>query len=200
MKSYVVVSILVLILIFVLSGGLNYILTSKNSAQVTTDTNTVRSKPCLGMKVFTQADNSGNSTEKEIPCKQISCAVWAQVNLTQQRMYLYENGKLLDTFKVSTGDRRHKTPIMDRRFGGRLYRKYTSRKFPGGDYMGLGNMPYVVFIKGGYAIHGTTPGNFAKLGKVASHGCIRLHPDHAKIFYDLIKKAGAANTWISVTY
>jgi lipoprotein-anchoring transpeptidase ErfK/SrfK len=133
-------------------------------------------------------------------CTQIQCAVWANVNLTEQQMYLYENGNIVGTYKVSSGDRKHKTPIMDRRFGGRMYLKYTSKKFPGGNYMGLGNMPYVVFIKGGYAIHGTTPGSFKKLGKVASHGCIRLHPDNAKIFYDLIKKYGASNTWITVQY
>jgi lipoprotein-anchoring transpeptidase ErfK/SrfK len=133
-------------------------------------------------------------------CQQIACALWAQVNLTEQQMYLYENGILIGTYKVSTGIKRRKTPTMERRFEGRMYRKYTSKKFPGGDFMGLGNMPYVVFIKGGYAIHGTTPGSFNMLGKVASHGCIRLHPDNAKIFFDLIHKVGAKNVWISVTY
>jgi lipoprotein-anchoring transpeptidase ErfK/SrfK len=131
-------------------------------------------------------------------CQQIECALWAKVNLSEQKMELYENGVLTNTFKVSTGDKRHKTPAMNRRFGGRMYLKYTSKKFPGGDFMGLGNMPYVVFVKGGYAIHGTTPGNFNRLGKVASHGCIRLHPDNAKIFFELIKKVGNDNTWITV--
>ena len=64
--------------------------------------------------------------------------------------------------------------------------------------MGMGNMPYVVFIRGGYAIHGTTPGNFAKLGTPASHGCIRLHPVNARIFYELVKLTGLADTWITV--
>jgi lipoprotein-anchoring transpeptidase ErfK/SrfK len=149
-----------------------------------------------------ELQNDSTLTTKPIVdnCKQIECALWAKVNLSEQQMYLYENGNLIGVYKVSTGDKRHKTPVMDRRFGGRMYLKYTSKKFPGGNYMGLGNMPYVVFIKGGYAIHGTTPGSFKRLGKVASHGCIRLHPDNAKIFYDLIKQYGAKNTWISVLY
>jgi lipoprotein-anchoring transpeptidase ErfK/SrfK len=130
--------------------------------------------------------------------KQIDCAVWANVSLAEQKLYLYENGILIDTFKISSGDRKHKTPSMDRKFTGRMYKKYTSKKFPGGNYMGLGNMPYVMFIRGGYAIHGTTPGNFALLGKPASHGCIRLHPDHAKVFYELIEKNGVENVWITV--
>ncbi|HQX95541.1 MAG TPA: L,D-transpeptidase family protein, partial [Chitinophagaceae bacterium] len=49
-----------------------------------------------------------------------------------------------------------------------------------------------------YAIHGTTTGNFAKLGTRASHGCIRLHPDNAKIFNALVKTVGLNNTWVSI--
>ena len=59
-------------------------------------------------------------------------------------------------------------------------------------------MPYAVFVKGGYAIHGTTPGNFSKLGRRASHGCIRMPPDNAKIFYELVKKIGLQNTWVTI--
>jgi hypothetical protein len=46
------------------------------------------------------------------------------------------------------------------RGSGPIFKKYTSKKFSGGNYEGLANMPYAVFIKGGYAIHGTTTGNF----------------------------------------
>jgi lipoprotein-anchoring transpeptidase ErfK/SrfK len=59
-------------------------------------------------------------------------------------------------------------------------------------------MPYAVFIRGGYAIHGTTPGNFSKLGTRASHGCIRLHPDNAKLFNELVKRVGLENTWVKI--
>ena len=59
-------------------------------------------------------------------------------------------------------------------------------------------MPYAVFLQGGYAIHGTTMGNFLKLGTKASHGCIRLHPDNAKVFNALVKTVGLQETWISI--
>ncbi|QLH48282.1 MAG: L,D-transpeptidase [Bacteroidota bacterium] len=36
------------------------------------------------------------------------------------------------------------------------------------------------------------------MGKKASHGCIRLHPDQAKIFFELVRKVGIENTWITV--
>jgi hypothetical protein len=131
-------------------------------------------------------------------CKQAQCRVWAKIIKSEQRLYLYIDGQFVDTFKVSTGIKKHETPVMDRRPSGPTFQKYTSKKFPGGNYNGLGNMPYAVFIRGGYAIHGTTQGNIKKLGKKASHGCIRLHPDNGKIFFELVRKAGLENTWITI--
>lgn len=69
---------------------------------------------------------------------------------------------------------------------------------PGGDYNGLGNMPYAVFVRGGYAIHGTTKGNWPKLGTPASKGCIRLHPDNGFIFNRLVRAVGVRAAWVSV--
>ncbi len=57
-------------------------------------------------------------------------------------------------------------------------------------------MPWSVFFYKGYAIHGTT--EISQLGRPASHGCVRLHPDNARIFYDLVNAYGKANTRISV--
>lgn len=72
------------------------------------------------------------------------------------------------------------------------------RRIPGGDYNGLGNMPYAVFIRGGYAIHGTIAANWSKLGTPASKGCIRLHPDNGFIFNRLVRASGVAQAWVSV--
>ncbi|MBL7766414.1 MAG: L,D-transpeptidase [Chitinophagaceae bacterium] len=138
-------------------------------------------------------------TTRSKDCRQQQCALWAHVILSEQKLYLYVQGQLIDTFKVSTGIKGRETPEMDKRPDGRMYKKYTSNKFPGGNYMGLGNMPYVVFISGGFAIHGTTKGNIKKLGKRASHGCIRLHPDNGRIFYEMVKAAGNKNTWVTIS-
>jgi lipoprotein-anchoring transpeptidase ErfK/SrfK len=54
-----------------------------------------------------------------------------------------------------------------------------------------------VFFHGGYAIPGTT--EVRRLGRPASHGCIRLHPDNAKVFYTLVLKNGRENTTITIT-
>lgn len=141
---------------------------------------------------------ASRKTPENISCREKDCLLYAVVVKSTQQMYLYIEGELKDSFYVSTGIKKHRTPDINVRPTGPLFIKYTSRKFPGGNYRGLGNMPYAVFVKGGYAIHGTTPGNFSKLGTVASHGCIRLHPDNARIFYELVKLFGLNNTWLSV--
>jgi lipoprotein-anchoring transpeptidase ErfK/SrfK len=138
-------------------------------------------------------DSNGN------PAKQAQCKVWAKVSKKDQRLYLFIDGEPVDTFKVSSGDKQHETPNFDTRVDGRMFKKYTSKKYPGGNYNGLGNMPYVVFIRGGYALHGTTLGNIPKLGRKASHGCVRLHPNNAKIFFELVQNVGPENVWVTIS-
>jgi lipoprotein-anchoring transpeptidase ErfK/SrfK len=58
-------------------------------------------------------------------------------------------------------------------------------------------MPWSVFYNGGYAVHGTT--DIKRLGAPASHGCIRLHPDHARTFFKLVQANGMKNTRVQVT-
>ena len=131
-------------------------------------------------------------------CKRETCKVWAKISLDEQKLYLYQDGVLTDVWLVSTGGPGHGTPAMELHPNGRIYDKYTSTKFPEGDYNGLGNMPYAVFLKGGFAIHGTTKGNFKRLGTKASHGCIRLHPDNGFTFNRLVRQYGIQNVWVSV--
>lgn len=132
-------------------------------------------------------------------CKGMDCLLYVEIEKSTQTMFLYLLSELKDSFKVSTGKGKYETPDMELHPGGPVLTKYTSRKFPGGNYKGFGNMPYAVFLKNGYAIHGTTPGNFALLGTKASHGCIRLHPDNAKILNALIKTVGLSQTWVTIT-
>ena len=58
-------------------------------------------------------------------------------------------------------------------------------------------MPNSVFFLGGYAIHGT--GHLKALGRPASHGCIRLHPQNAARLFGLIQKHGLGATRITIT-
>lgn len=131
-------------------------------------------------------------------CQKFDCPVYVLVDKGEQSLSLYIHGSLVHTWSVSTGAPKSETPPWEGHPNGRIYDAYTSKKNPGGDYKGLGNMPYAVFLHGGYAIHGTTEANFKKLGTKASHGCVRVHPDHGKIFNRLVRQYGVAATWVSI--
>ncbi len=49
-------------------------------------------------------------------------------------------------------------------------------------------MPHAIFYDGHYAIHGT--GAIHLLGRTASMGCTRLHPDNAKTLFEMVKARG----------
>ena len=152
-----------------------------------------KNKTLLDSFLLSLADSAGTDRKEK------ECVVFAEIDKSTQLLYLYLFGEFADTFKVSTGmSDEYETPELALHPEGPLLIKHTSKKFPGGNYKGMGNMPYSVFLTNGYAIHGTTAGNFKKLGSRASHGCIRLHPDNAKFFYALVKIAGLKQTWISI--
>lgn len=137
-------------------------------------------------------------------CYRKSCTVYLDISKSQQVAYLYLNGLLIGEYAVSTGVAGRGTPNFDKHPNGRVYSgRYSSKKYPGGNYVDpagnlLGNMPYAVFIEGGFAVHGTPQGNWSKLGRPASHGCIRMHPDNALIFNRLVQEHGIYNVWMTV--
>lgn len=57
-------------------------------------------------------------------------------------------------------------------------------------------MPWSMFFMGsvGIAIHGATPSEYKDLGKKASHGCVRIHPDNGHLLYNLIKSEGGTRS------
>jgi len=58
-------------------------------------------------------------------------------------------------------------------------------------------MPHSIFFTGeGHAIHGSF--HVKSLGRRASHGCVRLAPDNAKILYGLVGDAGMSNTSVTI--
>jgi lipoprotein-anchoring transpeptidase ErfK/SrfK len=57
-------------------------------------------------------------------------------------------------------------------------------------------MPWAIFYDGHYAIHGTLATYM--LGRPASMGCTRLHPDNAKILFEMVKARGAHSLQVIV--
>lgn len=120
----------------------------------------------------------------------LSAAVEARVDLSEQRMRVYKNGRLQYTWPVSTARRGKVTPT------GAWTAKWTSKNHRSSRYNNA-PMPYSVFYSGNYAIHGTN--HVKRLGRPASAGCIRLHPDNARVFYNMALRAGLKNTKVRVT-
>lgn len=114
----------------------------------------------------------------------------AEINLTDQRLRVYIDGGLRHEWKVSTARPGYRTPVGSYR-PIRLERSWYSRRYH------WSPMPHSIFFHGGYAIHGTT--EIKNLGRPASHGCVRLHPEHAAILFDLVREHGKENTRIVVT-
>ena len=115
--------------------------------------------------------------------------VRAEIDLSDQRLRVFVDGGLKHEWKVSTARRGYRTPLGSYR-PIRLERKWFSRKYH------WSPMPYSVFFHGGYAIHGTT--EIKNLGRPASHGCVRLHPDNAAVLFDLVREYGMKHTRIVV--
>src|ERR687883_128864 len=107
--------------------------------------------------------------------------VTVQISNSAQRMRVYVDGGLTYAWPVSTARRGYRTPAGHYRVQ-RMERMWYSRKYD------MSPMPYSLFFRGGYAIHGTY--SIRQLGRPASHGCVRLHPGNAAALYHLVRAHG----------
>ena len=115
--------------------------------------------------------------------------VQVHIDKSRQRMWVYLDNDYVGDWKVSTARRGYWTPVG-------VYRPYTLHRMHYSRKYHNSPMPWSVFFKGGYAIHGTNA--IRRLGRPASHGCIRVHPRNAKKLYQLIKRYGKQNTRIII--
>jgi L,D-transpeptidase catalytic domain len=112
------------------------------------------------------------------------------VDKATQRMLVIQDGYIRYMWPVSTGRDNMATPngVYAPQ---RLERNWFSREYYDSP------MPFSIFFHGGYAIHGSYA--IDRLGGPASHGCVRLHPHHAAILFDLVQQEGPSSTSIEIT-
>lgn len=112
------------------------------------------------------------------------------VDKATQRMFVIQDGYIRFMWPVSTGREATQTPngIFTPQ---RLERNWSSTAYYDSP------MPFSIFFHKGYAIHGSYA--IDRLGGPASHGCVRLHPHHAAILFDLVQLEGPNRTTIEVT-
>lgn len=115
--------------------------------------------------------------------------VEVRVSISKQRMEVFHEGRPIYEWKVSTAKLPKMTPT------GSWTPEFLSRDHRSSRYNDA-PMPWAVFYHGNYAIHGTNA--IKRLGKPASHGCVRLHPDNARILFRMIKAEGMENARVTV--
>lgn len=113
----------------------------------------------------------------------------AKVDLTAQRLTVSSGDAVRHSWPISSGREGFATPR------GSYRPQWTSKIWYSRKYDNA-PMPHAVFFTGGVAIHGTQ--STGQLGSPASHGCVRLAPAHAAIFYALVQKHGLGHTRIEV--
>lgn len=116
----------------------------------------------------------------------------SNIGSTAQTMKVYLDGSLIHEWKVSTGREKLETAKSGKRYvtstpvgyfrPQRLVKLHKSKTWKA-------DMPHSVFIYGGIAIHASS--HTELLGKRASGGCIRLSPENAQTFFNLIKEVGS---------
>jgi lipoprotein-anchoring transpeptidase ErfK/SrfK len=110
--------------------------------------------------------------------------VLARVSVSEQTMKVYHENRLLYEWTVSTAKPGKITPlgVFTPEFLSKYHRSSRYNNAP---------MPYAIFYDGHYAIHGTDQTD--KLGQPASRGCVRLHPDNARILFRMVRAVGMQN-------
>ena len=94
--------------------------------------------------------------------------VVVHIDNSDQRMQVFVDGMLAYVWPVSTARKGYRTPPGNYRVQ-RMERMWYSRKYD------MSPMPYSLFFRGGYAIHGY----MSVPVYPASHGCLRVPPADA---------------------
>lgn len=112
-----------------------------------------------------------------------------RADLGTQRLTVIEKGAVVAEWAISSGLQGFATPT------GTFQPKSANRMWYSRQYNWT-PMPYAIFFVRGVAFHGTNA--TSRLGRSASHGCIRLATSNAAVLFDLVHKHGFAQTQIVV--
>lgn len=102
---------------------------------------------------------------------------WIDVNLSEQRVYVYEGDVVVNSFLVSTGVA--ETPTVTGKY--KIYVKVRIQDMSGPGYY-LRDVPWVMFFYDEYGFHGTYWHN--NFGTPMSRGCVNMTIDDAAWLYN----------------
>jgi lipoprotein-anchoring transpeptidase ErfK/SrfK len=124
-----------------------------------------------------------------LPGMALAERVVARVSISTQTMQVFHEGRHIYTWAVSTAKPGKITPT------GSYAPEFLSKNHRSSRYNNA-PMPWAIFYDGHYAIHGTD--QLKRLGAPASNGCVRLHPDNAKILFRMVKWEGMDNMRVEI--
>jgi hypothetical protein len=124
---------------------------------------------------------------RHTPYKTITASAaskWIEVDLTNKRMYAYQQTSLSRTFLVSAGA--SGTPTVTGTYA--IYSKYAKQTMSGpntdGSHFVQPNVPWINYFYRDYAIHGNYWRPTSYFGNInSSHGCVGLTPGDAAWVY-----------------
>jgi L,D-transpeptidase catalytic domain len=131
------------------------------------------------------------SEAKAITAAPTAITILITIDKAAQKMTVSLDGEEQYRWPVSTGLPRYSTPSGA--FTARSMNKiWYSKEWDNAP------MPHAIFFtREGHAIHGTN--ELRRLGKPASHGCVRLSPQNAATLYTLVADNGLQNTQVVLT-
>ncbi len=106
-----------------------------------------------------------------------------EVSIGNQWLYAYESGVLVFDAPVATGRDGFNTPVGNYAIYYRLPMQ-TMVGSAGGETWNVPNVPWVQYVVGGVALHGTYWHNAHGTGYRPSHGCINLRIEDAQWLYE----------------
>jgi hypothetical protein len=114
--------------------------------------------------------------------------ILVKIDKAKQKMTVFLDGVERYKWPVSTGKPGYSTPSG-------TYTASSMNEIWYSKQWDNAPMPHAVFFtKEGHAIHGTNEVN--RLGKPASHGCVRISPKNAATLYALVQESGLENTQV----
>ncbi|MCR4324975.1 MAG: L,D-transpeptidase [Candidatus Curtissbacteria bacterium] len=199
----VILAIVILLLAVVLTPAKKYVYLAYSHAafKIGIDTNNIASEKYVswiksqnqaqpnGQAIFlnrsveaTKVTQNPRTNNQAILGTQADDSKWIEVDLSEQALYMMENGNVKGRFLVSTG-KWYPTP----RGQWRIWTKLTSTRMAGGSkvlgtYYNLPNVPYTMYYDRGYGIHGAYWHN--NFGNPMSHGCVNMKPEEAAIVFN----------------
>jgi lipoprotein-anchoring transpeptidase ErfK/SrfK len=170
----------------IVEGGITE---SDNGSEIPNDQQANLDPGIVAPDIQTELSPSSAPSEESIeattpPASKVSVII----DKPTQKMKVYVDDVELYSWKVSSGLPAHSTP-SGAFTASSMNEMWYSKEWDDAP------MPHAIFFtKEGHAIHGTQ--ETKKLGRPASHGCVRLAPENARTLFALVKEKGLENTEI----